>query len=173
MFVVLLQVKFAFVMAFIYAIIQILSAIGVIYSIAKSDPVYCNPNAIFLFLVLASFGLCGVLHPLEILTLLNGIVYYMFVPTMCMILMLYAICNINCVSWGTRETQQSNDDESAVTQDITDMKFSCFSTRGSYDFEEARQRTVEAAVAGEWSITCIKFDHGFVLKKNFGYVLHM
>lgn len=68
--------------------------------------IYCNVNALFFFFTAGTFIVCGVLHPGELITLLQGLVYYVAIPTMYMILMLYAVCNLNVISWGTRETKQ-------------------------------------------------------------------
>ena len=34
-------------------------------------------------------------------------IYFLLVPTMYLILMIFSLCNINCVSWGTREVKQA------------------------------------------------------------------
>ena len=67
--------------------------------------IYCNINAMFFFFTAGTFIVCGLLHPRELVTLVQGLVYYVAIPTMYMILMLYAICNLNVISWGTRETK--------------------------------------------------------------------
>lgn len=45
----------------------------------------------------------GCLHPQEVSALLYGIVYYITIPSMYMLLVIYSIFNMNDVSWGTRE----------------------------------------------------------------------
>lgn len=135
------QIKFAFILTFVYVIVQVFVTIGIIYSVVTTTPVYCNSNAIFLFLVGAIFVLCGMLHPLELTTLFCGIVYYLTLPTMCMILMIYSICNLNVVSWGTRDAGQVDEDgDTSHTLDFTDLRLGCCSMTGSYDVYEIQER---------------------------------
>jgi hypothetical protein len=101
-----LQISFAFALSFIYCIVQILVLIGLIVPMAMSNPLYCNSNAVFFLLVALTFILCGLLHPQEIMSLVHGFAYYMAIPTMYLILMIYAVCNLHVISWGTRETKK-------------------------------------------------------------------
>lgn len=43
----------------------------------------------------------------EIANLIHGFAYYLAIPTMYMLLMIYSICNLHVVSWGTREVKQT------------------------------------------------------------------
>lgn len=45
----------------------------------------------------------GFLHPQEIKALMFGVVYYVTIPSMYMLLVIYSLFNLNDVSWGTRE----------------------------------------------------------------------
>lgn len=103
-----LQIAFALVLSFIYCIVQVLVLIGLIVPIAMSDPLYCNANAIFFLLVGTTFVLCGLLHPKEIMSLVHGFTYYVAIPTMYLILMIYAVCNLHVISWGTREEKKED-----------------------------------------------------------------
>ena len=47
------------------------------------------------------------IHPQEFLCLLHGFTYYLSIPTMYMLLMIYSITNLHVVSWGTREVEQT------------------------------------------------------------------
>ncbi|KAI9554330.1 hypothetical protein GHT06_019602 [Daphnia sinensis] len=64
------------------------------------------PNLFFLFLVSCIF-LAGCLHPSESHCLLAGPIYLLLTPSMSMLLFLYAIINMNVVSWGTRDSNSS------------------------------------------------------------------
>lgn len=89
--------------------------VGLLVQIFDTEgPVYCNPTAVFFCLVSATFILCGLLHPQEIIALFNGFTYYLAIPTMYMILMIYAMCNLNNVSWGTREVKQTPTEQEAA-----------------------------------------------------------
>lgn len=50
----------------------------------------------------------GCLHPQEVSALLYGIVYYITIPSMYMLLVIYSVFNMNDVSWGTRENADPN-----------------------------------------------------------------
>ena len=39
--------------------------------------------------------------------MVKGIVYYVSIPTMYMLLMIYAILNLHVISWGTREVKKT------------------------------------------------------------------
>ncbi|CAC5411927.1 CHS1 [Mytilus coruscus] len=45
----------------------------------------------------------------EFLCLIPGLLYFLAIPSMCMLMFLYSIGNLNVVSWGTRETKQEPD----------------------------------------------------------------
>ena len=55
------------------------------------------------FLVGGSFILSAIMHPQEFWCLPYGIVYYITIPAMYLLLVIYSIFNLNVVSWGTRE----------------------------------------------------------------------
>lgn len=102
------QLGFASVLALVYCLVQMLVLVGLIVQMAQNQyPIYCDPNALFFLFVAFTFILCGVLHPREIMSVLCGFVYYLAIPTMYMILMIYSICNLHIVSWGTREVKKS------------------------------------------------------------------
>lgn len=101
--------EFALILAYIYCLVQMLVLVGILVSVfspSQDVELYCNPNAMFFFLVVGTFLLCGILHPFEMRALIHGLTYYLAIPTMYLILMIYAMCNLNIVSWGTRETKQ-------------------------------------------------------------------
>jgi len=101
------QLGAASILSLVYCVVQIIVLIGLIVQMASNELLYCDPNAMFFLLVSGTFILCGILHPREILSLVCGIVYYLSIPTMYMILMIYAMCNLHVVSWGTREVKKS------------------------------------------------------------------
>lgn len=54
------------------------------------------------------------MHPQEATALFSGFIYYITIPSMYMLLMIYSVFNMNDVSWGTREKKPvGNQDESA------------------------------------------------------------
>lgn len=61
------------------------------------------PSSLFFFCVAGEMILGAILHPKEFNCLLYGIIYYVTVPSMYMLLVIYSAFNMNNVSWGTRE----------------------------------------------------------------------
>lgn len=51
------------------------------------------------------------MHPQEFWALLCGVIYYITIPSMYMLLMIYSVFNMNDVSWGTREAPTIKDDD--------------------------------------------------------------
>ena len=62
-----------------------------------------SPSSLFLFLVTAQLIIAGLLHPREVGCLLHGIIYYITVPSMYCILIIFSLFNLNDITWGTRE----------------------------------------------------------------------
>ena len=73
------------------------------------------PSSLFLFGVAASFIIAAMLHPLEFGCLPHGLVYYITIPSMYLILIIYSLMNLNVVSWGTREVVEESTDAEKVT----------------------------------------------------------
>lgn len=61
------------------------------------------PSSLFFFFVAVEMIVAAFLHPQEFLCLPAGIVYYVTIPSMYLLLIVYSIFNLNVVSWGTRE----------------------------------------------------------------------
>lgn len=61
--------------------------------------------------------LAGLMHPQEFLALLCGVIYYITIPSMYMLLMIYSVFNMNDVSWGTREAPVLRDDDTDEPND--------------------------------------------------------
>ena len=63
----------------------------------------CSPSAIFFLSIAATFILAAIIHPQECTTLIYGALYFLLIPCMYLILIIYSLCNVHVVSWGTRE----------------------------------------------------------------------
>ncbi|OWF51706.1 uncharacterized protein LOC110448740 [Mizuhopecten yessoensis] len=97
------QLNTAMVLSALYAFLMMAVIVGIIVSIAGDG--WYTPTAIFLYILIASFILAGLLHPHEFKDLLYGVIYFICIPAGYLFLIIFAICNLNDVSWGTRETQ--------------------------------------------------------------------
>lgn len=62
------------------------------------------PSTLFLFIVAGEIIVAGIVHPQEFYCLPSGTIYYVTIPSMYLLLIIYSVCNLNVVSWGTRET---------------------------------------------------------------------
>ena len=60
------------------------------------------PTSLSLFFVFGSFFLAGILHPQEIGCLPYLLIYYITIPAMYLLLVIFSLFNLNNVSWGTR-----------------------------------------------------------------------
>jgi chitin synthase len=61
------------------------------------------PTTLALVFLTFSFILAAVVHPQEFWCLPYGIIYYVTIPSMYLLLVIYSFFNMNDVSWGTRE----------------------------------------------------------------------
>lgn len=95
------QIKVAAFMTSIYSVVMVIVTVGTIISILQDNLV--SPNVVFLAGLSIVFVVCGILHPQEIICLVHGILYFLTVPSSFIFLTIYFLCNLNIVSWGTRE----------------------------------------------------------------------
>ncbi|ESO07781.1 hypothetical protein HELRODRAFT_76186 [Helobdella robusta] len=97
------QLYFATLLAGFYCAIQMLVLVGLSVQMASNPIIF--PTTIFFIFVTSIFILAAVLHPQEFFCLFHGFTYYLAIPTMYLLLNLYAIINMNVVTWGTRDDQ--------------------------------------------------------------------
>ncbi|XP_034323514.2 chitin synthase chs-2 [Magallana gigas] len=96
------QITAAAVITALYTVVMMIATIGTIISIVTEN--FGSPNVVFLSGLVTIFFFAGVLHPQEIFCLVNGLLYFLTVPSTFVLLTVYYLCNLNNVSWGTRET---------------------------------------------------------------------
>lgn len=89
------------VISAIYGLVMMAVLIGIMVQI--KDDGWLAPSSLFFFCVAAEFIITALLHPQEFYCLKYGVIYYVTVPSMYMLLVIYSIFNMNNVSWGTRE----------------------------------------------------------------------
>ena len=95
------QMFCAQVIGALFAMLMTAVIVGTSLQIQKDG--IMSPHSIFLFAVIGSFMTAAILHPLEFTCIIPGILYFLAIPCMYMLLPIYSICNLNTVSWGTRE----------------------------------------------------------------------
>lgn len=84
-----------------YAIVMMAVLVGIILQLTQDG--LASPSGIFLLMTAFSFIIAAILHPQEFWCLPTGVIYYLTVPSMYLLLIVYSVCNLNNVSWGTRE----------------------------------------------------------------------
>ncbi|XP_059481100.1 chitin synthase chs-2-like [Neocloeon triangulifer] len=95
------QLTAAMIISTLYAMVMIAVLVGIMMQISEDGPL--APSSLFFFVVSGQLIVTGLLHPREVGCLPFGVVYYITVPSMYMLLIIYSLFNLNNVSWGTRE----------------------------------------------------------------------
>jgi len=75
--------------------------VSIIVQITQNSP--RAPSSLFFFILVGGIIIAAFLHPQEFGCLFAGMVFYVALPSMYLLLIVYAIFNLNVVSWGTRE----------------------------------------------------------------------
>ncbi|KAK9877020.1 hypothetical protein WA026_016046 [Henosepilachna vigintioctopunctata] len=111
------QVKAAAILSSIYGLLMMAVLIGVLLQIQEDG--LLAPTSIFFLFMIGEFVLAALIHPKEFYCLKYGIIYYVTVPSMYMLLMIYSVFNIHEIKWGTRENnveQVANENELETTK---------------------------------------------------------
>lgn len=93
---------FALLISTVYGLIMMAVLVGILIEIQEDGPL--APSTLFLFIVAGEIIIAGLIHPQEVYCLPSGTIYYVTIPSMYLLLIIYSVCNLNVVSWGTRET---------------------------------------------------------------------
>ncbi|OWF54075.1 uncharacterized protein LOC110445657 [Mizuhopecten yessoensis] len=103
------QIMVAGLLSSVYSVVMVIVTVGMVLNMATES--FLSPNVIFLVGLSVIFCIAGISHPKEILCLVHGIIYYLTVPSTFIFLTIYFLCNLNVVSWGTREGPKRVDSE--------------------------------------------------------------
>ncbi|GFR07091.1 chitin synthase chs-2 [Trichonephila clavata] len=98
-----IQILVAQIMSAAYALFMMAVLVGT--SIQLSEDGVGSPSAIFLIALSGSFFIAAVLHPQEFWCVVPGLLYFLSIPSMYLLLIIYSLINLNVVTWGTREVQ--------------------------------------------------------------------
>jgi len=98
------QVFVGAMMSAVYSMIMTMVLVATIAQFTNSDEV-TSSSFFFIFLV-TLFFITGLLHPQEMMCLLYGLLYLVTLPGGYVLLVIYSICNLHVVSWGTREVAE-------------------------------------------------------------------
>ncbi|XP_076345619.1 LOW QUALITY PROTEIN: chitin synthase chs-2-like [Tachypleus tridentatus] len=98
-----IQILVAQIFSSAYALLMMAVLVGT--SIQLSEDGVGSPSSIFLIGLSSSFFIAAVIHPQEFWCVVPGLLYFISVPSMYLLLILYSLVNLNVVTWGTREVQ--------------------------------------------------------------------
>ena len=69
------------------------------------DEGLCGSSTIFFLFIVGTFALAAISHPFESTNILHSFIFYLFIPSAYLLLIVYSLCNVNQISWGTRENK--------------------------------------------------------------------
>ncbi|CAG5120237.1 unnamed protein product, partial [Candidula unifasciata] len=118
------QLNLAAVFSAVYSLLMMAVIVGTAVQIAEDTII--SPNALFLLMLIAIFILSAAFHPQEFFCLLPGALYFLALPSGYVLLMVYSMCNLHVVSWGTRETS-SLEKKAQMTQRLSPKNSGGFS----------------------------------------------
>ncbi|XP_071101392.1 chitin synthase chs-1-like isoform X2 [Haliotis cracherodii] len=95
------QLIVAAVLSAAYSFVMMAVIAGTVIIAYQESPLH--PSVIFSVLLFAMFFIGGVLHWKELNCLPHCFMYFLCIPTGYLLLFIYSLCNLNNVSWGTRE----------------------------------------------------------------------
>ncbi|KAH3803412.1 chitin synthase chs-2-like isoform X2 [Dreissena polymorpha] len=96
------QLAFAAILSTVYSLVMMLVIVGLIKQAAENG--FCSVTTVFICFVAGVFIISAFMHPQEFWCIAHGFLYFLAIPSMSMLLMLYSIGNLHVVSWGTRES---------------------------------------------------------------------
>nr|CAD7267356.1 unnamed protein product [Timema shepardi] len=96
-----IQLFMAMIISTVYGLVMMAVVVGIALQIKEDGPL--APASMFFFVFAGELIIAGLLHPREINCLPAMLIYYITVPSMYMLLILYSLFNMNNISWGTRE----------------------------------------------------------------------
>lgn len=88
----------------LYAMLMMMVIVGIVLQIMEDG--WLAPSSVFTVATFGTFFITAALHPQEMNCLFYLVVYYITIPSMYMLLIIYSLCNLNNVTWGTREVAQ-------------------------------------------------------------------
>ncbi|ESO98138.1 hypothetical protein LOTGIDRAFT_143023 [Lottia gigantea] len=99
------QLAYAGILSIFYSLLMMLVLVGLVRQAAEYG--FCSVTTIFLTTVSSIFVVSAFLHPQEFTCILHGFLYFLTIPSMSMLLVIYSLANLHNVSWGTREVKQA------------------------------------------------------------------
>lgn len=114
------QLNFAMVLSAMYALLMMTVLVGTIVSIASEG--WYTPSGMFFYILVGTYIIAGLLHPYALGDLVLGVIYFICIPAGYLLLIIYALCNLGNISWGTRENKTADLENNANNQNKEDEK---------------------------------------------------
>ncbi|XP_043284265.1 chitin synthase chs-2-like [Venturia canescens] len=147
----------------LYGLVMIVVLVGIMLQIAEDG--WAAPSTILFFVVAGQLVVAGLIHPQEWSCLLCGLIYYITVPSMYMVLIIFALFNVNNVTWGTRDSKTVVPQENEKN-DVPERGQSVKSRIGSKFRTDSNQNrgSIEFSLAGLFR--CILCTHNGVSEED-------
>ncbi|RNA28824.1 chitin synthase, partial [Brachionus plicatilis] len=100
------QIKVAAFLSTIFVYLMIVIMVGAAARTLNSP--ILSPSSVILFALFFTFTLAAIIHPKEFKCIVPGVLYFITLPSAFVLLNIYAVINLNNVSWGTREIKGPN-----------------------------------------------------------------
>ncbi|XP_073941851.1 chitin synthase chs-2-like [Choristoneura fumiferana] len=151
-----IQLMLATAITCLYAMLMMLVIVGIALQIVEDG--WLAPSSIFTVITFGIFFITAALHPQEIICLMYLLVYYITIPSMYMLLIIYSLCNLNNVSWGTREVAQKKtkkeiEQENKEAEEAK-KKMDTQTVRKMFGSSDETSGTMEMSVAGLFKCMC-------------------
>jgi chitin synthase len=126
------QVFVGALMSAAYSMVMTMVLVATVAQLTSSDEISAS-SFFFVFLIIL-FIITGILHPQEILNLVYGILYLVTLPGGYVLLVIYSVCNLHIVSWGTREVaavvhKSTKAKKKSTRKNVTEVKVEPVSLR--------------------------------------------
>ncbi|KAL6262075.1 hypothetical protein P5V15_007171 [Pogonomyrmex californicus] len=99
-----MQLLVAEIISLIYGLVMVVVLVGIMLQIAEDG--WLAPSSLLFFIVACQMIVAGLLHPQEATCLLCGVIYYITVPSMYMLLIIFSVFNVHNITWGTRDSKK-------------------------------------------------------------------
>ncbi|XP_052747628.1 chitin synthase chs-2-like [Galleria mellonella] len=150
------QLTVANIITCAYAMVMMMVIVGILLQIIEDG--WLAPSSIFTVVTFGSFFITAAMHPQEISCLLYLGIYYITIPSMYMLLIIYSLCNLNNVSWGTREVPQKKSmkelEQEKMEAEAAKKKMDNSSILRLFGNTEETSGSMECGVAGLFKCMC-------------------
>lgn len=96
-----IQLNLAAIMSTFYTFVMMVVFVGTLVNAAKKG--IWDPSVIVMTILILIFIVAAAFHPMEFTCLFAAPLYLLVIPSGYLLLVIYSLCNLHVVSWGTRE----------------------------------------------------------------------